>query len=161
MSATPVKATRSTAGTPGKEASTTSNGEAKRCIACAAEATNAIVRDENFEKVMRFYWEGMSIDVKPKELKIHDLCGSCFDSLVEFYDTNDVLVLLEKHLRTLQKSLISQAVKGIETLTKDGLPLLHVHKKMSESKSVCLSTIYLCLFYLCCWRIYDFRKLKM
>jgi len=121
--------------TPSKTSEPDTAAASKRCVACAGEASAKIVRDANFEKVMRFYWDGLSVDVKPNDMKTQELCGTCWDGLVEFYDTNDVLVLMESHLRKLQKSLITQAVKGIETLKKDGQPLLNVHKLVTESKN--------------------------
>ena len=129
-----VGVTRMSSGSGSTSTEKPSAGLTGRCISCAGEASTNIVRDENFGKVMRFYWEGLSVDVKPKESKSHELCADCWDDMVEFYDTNDVLVLMEKHLSSLQKTLIGQSLKGIEKLKTSGLPLLPVHKLVVESK---------------------------
>ena len=92
------------------------SGISGRCISCAGEASTNIVRDENFGKVMRFYWEILSVDVKPKESKSHDLCAECWNDMVEFYDVNELHVLIGKHLSSQQKTFIGKSLKGIKKL---------------------------------------------
>jgi len=119
-------------GTSTDETSPSSTSAKKICIICSAEASNKIVRDANFDKVMQFYVEGLCIDVKPSEYSKFELCATCFEGVVEFYDTNDVLILLENHLKTLRKGLISQTLGGITRLKGDGTPLHPVHFKVVQ-----------------------------
>ena len=108
----------------------------KRCIICSTEETSKnICRDkESYDKLMKFFWEGLSVDMKPMEYKNHEFCHECCSKIVEFYDTNEVLVKLEKHMRTLQKTLIRSSVQNVQKLKSDGHPLLRVHKSLFESK---------------------------
>jgi len=73
------------------------------------------------------------VEVKPLDSMKHEFCEPCQTKIIEFYDTNQVLVQLEKHLRNLQKTLIRTCVGGIEKLKEDGHPLLPVHKNLFES----------------------------
>jgi len=114
------------------ESSPDSTSAKKICIVCSLEASNKIVRDENFEKVMQFYVEGLCIDVKPSEYSKFELCANCFEQVVEFYDTNDVLILLENHLKKLRKGLISQQLAGILRLKDEGLTLHPAHLKVTQ-----------------------------
>jgi len=109
----------------------------KRCIVCAADDTSkgiseTIKDEESFGKLMKFFWEGLSVEVKPLDALKHEFCEDCSVKIIEFYDTNEVLMQLEKHLRSLQKSLILGCNQGITKLKEGGHPLLPVHKNLFE-----------------------------
>ena len=114
-----ANATAAGAGKPGA-----SEDEVEQCSICCVEpVSNAIVKDRIYDALIKFYFESVDVDVKPAEFRKQSLCTKCFDMLVEFYDTNDILVILGREFNLAKQRLLSTVEKGIESCREHKKPL--------------------------------------
>ena len=107
-----------------------------KCVICAEDATPKIVKDEAFNHVMNFLWSELQIDVKFTENPKFDLCTRCFDDILKFYDKNDMCVIMEKRIMSLQRSLLDKSLNGIRELKSKNEPCLLAQEQLVESKLI-------------------------
>jgi hypothetical protein len=107
-------------------------GAGGRCVICADQASDKVVKDANFVLMMELYWRGMRVDVKPEVTKEVGLCYECFDSVLQFYQINDVLIYFESRLKQLQRGILTKNLKGIQTCQEKGVGLSKVQRDILE-----------------------------
>jgi hypothetical protein len=130
--ATKTKIGASTNGANTASPGSSTNGPVN-CSVCNVEpASDAIVKDHNYLKMITLYFESFGFDVKPAEFAKQSICTGCFDALVEFYDMNDILTALEQEFRKASLRILTIVEKGINASKTDNKPLTYVQKGMLE-----------------------------
>lgn len=108
----------------------------KLCIICGKGASSKLVKDSNFDAMMQLYWCTLGVDVKPEACKKTDLCNACFDKVVNFFETNDIIVYFETYFKSLRLELLKKTMKGIAAWENEGRTLERVQQEVKKSKDI-------------------------
>lgn len=113
-----------------------SSSDKKLCIVCGNPASSNIVKDAHYEAVMQIYWCTLAVDVKPGHCRKTDTCGKCFDRLVTYFETNDIIVYFENYFKLQRLRLLRTTLSGIKKWDEEGHTLTKIQQDVRKCASV-------------------------
>ncbi|CAL8080741.1 unnamed protein product [Orchesella dallaii] len=110
--------------------SETGSGSKMLCIVCGDSASKRIDKDTNYNAMLQLYWCSLGIDVKPEACQKAELCDPCFNKVVKYFETNDLIYFFENYFKSLRLEMLNATLKGVKKWEEKGKTLVKIQQDL-------------------------------